>query len=170
LVDTALGALGVAWSDAGLVRVQLPLASAAEACERLRTSCGCDLATMPDGIAAVAQRLRAHLAGAPQDLTDVALDMRGLGDFAVRVYRAARGIPPGQTRTYGALAAEVGAAKAARAVGRAIGANPFAIVVPCHRVMAHNGRLGGFSAYGGIATKARLLALEGVVVGPSSAG
>ena len=81
--------------------------------------------------------------------------------FASRVYDTTRAIPPGKTRTYGEIAAAIGERDGARAVGQALGRNPFAIVVPCHRVVGANAKLIGFSASGGIATKLKLLKLEG---------
>jgi methylated-DNA-[protein]-cysteine S-methyltransferase len=86
--------------------------------------------------------------------------MQGVPEFNRRVYELARAIPPGSTRTYGALATQLGDPKLAREVGQALGLNPFPIVIPCHRVVAANGRVGGFSAPGGQHTKLRLLALE----------
>jgi methylated-DNA-[protein]-cysteine S-methyltransferase len=80
--------------------------------------------------------------------------------FSVRVYEAARRVPPGCTVSYGELARAAGSPGAARAVGRAMATNPFPIVIPCHRVLASGGKAGGFSAYGGVATKDRLLAIE----------
>jgi methylated-DNA-[protein]-cysteine S-methyltransferase len=109
-----------------------------------------------DGIVAL-------LAGADDDLADVPLDTEGLAPFHARVYEAARAIRPGETTTYGALAAALGADRgAARAVGQALGANPWPIVVPCHRITAAGGRTGGFSAPGGVATKLRILDVERV--------
>jgi methylated-DNA-[protein]-cysteine S-methyltransferase len=87
--------------------------------------------------------------------------MEGVSPFHRRVYEEARTIPPGKTLSYGDIAARLGARNAARAVGQALGRNPFAIVVPCHRVLAAGGKIGGFSAQGGINTKRRMLALEG---------
>ncbi|MGH6794019.1 MAG: methylated-DNA--[protein]-cysteine S-methyltransferase, partial [Methylocella sp.] len=95
------------------------------------------------------------------ELSSVLLDMDLVPPFHRRVYEAARSIPRGGTMTYGALAARAGDAGSARAVGQALARNPFAIVVPCHRVVAAGGKIGGFSASGGIATKCRLLAIEG---------
>ncbi|HZP27547.1 MAG TPA: MGMT family protein, partial [Acidimicrobiia bacterium] len=91
-------------------------------------------------------------------------DMHGIPRFHQRVYEAARAVPVGTTVTYGELAARVGSPASARAVGQAMAANPFPIVVPCHRVLSAGGRLGGFSATGGLATKRRMLAIEGVVL------
>ena len=79
------------------------------------------------------------------------------------VYAEARRILPGRTRTYGELAQDLGKPGAARAVGQALGANPFVLVVPCHRVLAAGGKLNGFSAHGGIRTKQRLLEIEGAM-------
>lgn len=101
------------------------------------------------------------LDGARTDLSFVALDCEGLGAFERRAYEAARSIPPGSTTTYGAIAAALGEPGAARAVGQAMGHNPFPVIVPCHRVLATDGSLGGFSAGGGTRTKLRLLAIEG---------
>src|SRR5207244_4465282 len=95
------------------------------------------------------------------DLSAVALDMERVSPFHRRVYQVARTIPPGATLSYGDIAAHLGARGLARAVGQALGRNPFAIVVPCHRVLAAGGKAGGFSANGGITTKLRLLSLEG---------
>jgi methylated-DNA-[protein]-cysteine S-methyltransferase len=87
--------------------------------------------------------------------------MEGVPEFHQRVYEVARTIPPGNTLSYGDIAARLGSPRAARAVGQALGRNPFAIVVPCHRVLGAGGKIGGFSAQGGIDTKRRMLALEG---------
>jgi methylated-DNA-[protein]-cysteine S-methyltransferase len=96
----------------------------------------------------------------PADLTHLVLDMDGVPPFHQRVYALARQIPPGETLTYGELARQLGEPGAARAVGQALGHNPFAPVVPCHRVLAADGRSGGFSANGGVSTKLRMLLIE----------
>jgi methylated-DNA-[protein]-cysteine S-methyltransferase len=110
----------------------------------------------------VIDRIAALLRGEVSDLSTIALDMDEVPTFHRRVYEAARAIPPGMTLSYGDVAARAGAPGAARAVGQALGRNPFPIVVPCHRVLAGGGKIGGFSAQGGIATKRRMLAIEGV--------
>jgi methylated-DNA-[protein]-cysteine S-methyltransferase len=107
-----------------------------------------------DGIVAL-------LCGKVSDLSAVVLDMDRVPPFHRRVYAVARTIPPGTTLSYGEIAARLGAPGSARAVGQALGRNPFAIVVPCHRVLAAGGKLGGFSANGGITTKLRMLSIEG---------
>ena len=109
--------------------------------------------------------IQALLAGEPRDLCEVRLDMSRISPFHQQVYAITRAIPPGQTRTYGDLAQQLGSLGLARAVGQALGLNPFAPVVPCHRVLAAGGRPGGFSAEGGAATKLRMLQLEGACPG-----
>ena len=99
--------------------------------------------------------------GEPDDLVGIALDTAGVPEFNRRVYAVTRTVPPGETTSYGAVAARIGEPGAAQAVGRALGQNPFPIVVPCHRVVAADGRLTGFSAPGGIDTKRRMLEIEG---------
>ena len=116
----------------------------------------------------VAQRaldgIVALLRGEPSDLDAIALDMEGVPAFHQRVYEVARTIRRGETLSYGAIAARLSSPEMARDVGQALGQNPFPLIVPCHRVLAADGKLGGFSAYGGVATKLRLLAIEGASV------
>lgn len=114
----------------------------------------------PAHVQAAIDAIVALLAGEPSDLSGIVLDMAAVPPFERRVYEAARGIPPGALLTYGEIAARLGAPGAARAVGQALARNPWAIVVPCHRVLAAGGKTGGFSAHGGTATKMRLLAIE----------
>jgi len=111
----------------------------------------------------VIDRVVALLRGEATNLADVALDMEGVPEFNARVYAIARTIPAGATITYGEIAKRLGEADA-RDVGQAMGQNPFAPIVPCHRVVAAGGKTGGFSAKGGVATKLRLLAIEGTPV------
>ena len=110
---------------------------------------------------AVIDEIVALLTGQRVDLGDTPLDMDGLGDLDRRVYDVARTIPPGRTMSYGDVATRLGDPTLARAVGQALGRNPFAIVVPCHSVVGADGRLTGFSANGGVATKERMLVIEG---------
>lgn len=161
LFDTAIGRCGIAWGGRGVVGVQLPEASARETRARLVERFPEARESLPPPeIEHARQAIAALLRGEPGDLSAIALDMAGVPPFHRRVFEAARAIPPGSTLSYGDIAERIGAAGAARAVGQALGRNPFAIVVPCHRVLAAGGKLGGFSANGGIATKLRLLALE----------
>ncbi|CAN5401648.1 methylated-DNA--[protein]-cysteine S-methyltransferase [soil metagenome] len=162
LFPTALGDCGIAWGPKGIVGVHLPEADRQAALARLQRRFP-DFAEspMPPEVARAADGVRALLAGEQPDLLDVVLDDTGVPDFHRRVYALARRIPPGQTLTYGEVATALGDKGLARAVGQAMGANPFAPVVPCHRVLAANGRPGGFSAHGGALVKLRMLAIEG---------
>jgi O-6-methylguanine DNA methyltransferase len=162
LFETAIGHCGVAWSPRGLVGVQLPEGRPAATRARMRRRWAeADERRPPKEVRAAVDAMVSLLAGRPADLSGVALDMDGVPTFHQRVYEVARTIPAGQTRTYGEIAAELGAPGTAQAVGQALGRNPFAIVVPCHRVVAAGGKTGGFSAKGGVTTKLRILAIEG---------
>lgn len=161
LFDTAIGRCGIAWGDRGVVGVQLPEVDEAKTRARLRRWFPeAREASPPPGVRGALDGIVALLQGEASDLSAVVLDMDRVLPFNRRVYEAARTIPPGETLSYGDLAARVGDRGAARDVGKALGQNPFAIIVPCHRVLAAGGAIGGFSAPGGIATKHRLLAIE----------
>jgi methylated-DNA-[protein]-cysteine S-methyltransferase len=161
LFDTAIGWCGVAWTDRGLAGVQLPEASEADTRERMLRRFPAAAETAPPAeVQRAIDRIVALLHGERNDLSAIALDMEEVAPFHRRVYEVARTIPPGKTLAYGEVAARLGAAGAARAVGQALGRNPFPIVVPCHRVLAAGGKIGGFSAHGGTATKRRMLAIE----------
>jgi methylated-DNA-[protein]-cysteine S-methyltransferase len=161
LFDTAIGACAIAWGERGLVGVQLPEASAARTRARLRRRFpDAAEAPPPPPVQRAIEGIVALLRGEAVDLSAVALDMDGVPPFDRRVYEVARTIPAGATLAYGDIAARLGAPGEARAVGHALGQNPFPLVVPCHRVLAAGGKVGGFSANGGIATKLRLLSIE----------
>jgi methylated-DNA-[protein]-cysteine S-methyltransferase len=162
LFDTGIGRCGIAWGGRGVVGVQLP--EAREAATRARLLARFPEvreASPPPAVQRALDRIAALLRGEESDLSSIALDMDRVPPFHRRVYTAARKIPPGSTLSYGEIATRIGAPGAARAVGQALGRNPFAIVVPCHRVLAAGGKVGGFSADGGITTKLRLLSIEG---------
>jgi methylated-DNA-[protein]-cysteine S-methyltransferase len=165
IFDTAIGRCGIAWGPRGINAVQLPMSSEDKTRARIRQRHG-DLAEAPppaevqsaiDGIVEL-------LAGKPNDLTDIVLDLDGVPEFTRGVYDIARTIPPGKTMTYGDIAKRLGGVELSRDVGQALGRNPCPIVVPCHRVLAAGGKPGGFSANGGVATKLKMLAIEGAVV------
>lgn len=167
LFDTAVGRCAIAWSPRGLAAFQLPEADDDATLRRLRRGRGGigELGQVTGVAQRVVDGVTALLDGQRDDLADIPLDLQGLPPFHCAVYAEARRILPGQTLTYGELAARLGDPLAARAVGQALGDNPFAIVVPCHRVLAANRRAGGFSAGGGVETKLRLLTLEGARFG-----
>ena len=162
LFDTAIGPSALAWGERAITGAQLPGPSAAATRSRMRQRFpGVDETAPPPFAATVIAGIQALLQGQPRDLAAVPLDYSGVPDFHQRVYRAALAIPPGRTLTYGAIAQQLGEPGSARAVGQALGANPFAPIVPCHRVLAAGGRQGGFSAHGGATTKLKMLAIEG---------
>lgn len=176
LFQTAIGTCAIAYGEGGVLALLLPSHSDASTeraivrlvRQRIGTPSTLDDAP-PPRIVELTSELRAHLAGQPRTFADAHLDFGGLSDFRRAVYEAARTIPSGQVQTYADVAKVAGSAGAARAVGRALATNPFAIVVPCHRVLGSERDLHGFSAPGGIKTKARLLALEGAKLGAPSA-
>jgi methylated-DNA-[protein]-cysteine S-methyltransferase len=159
--ETAIGTCGIVWSADGIAGVSLP-----EEQEKLLRSRfaarypKAEEGQPPPAIAEAIARIKALLRGEPDDLGDIVLDEAGLPAFNKRVYDTARRISPGATRTYGEIAKELGDPLLAREVGQALGRNPYPIIVPCHRVLAANGRTGGFSATGGVQTKFRMLAIE----------
>jgi methylated-DNA-[protein]-cysteine S-methyltransferase len=160
--DSAIGVLGIAWSERGIAGLRLPERDAQETRRHmLRRFPALVEAEPPHDVQAAIEGIQALLRGEPRDLAEIALDLDGIGDFQRGVYAIARRIPPGRTRSYGDIATELGDRLLARAVGQALGANPFAPVVPCHRVLAAGGKWGGFSAHGGAEAKLRMLATEG---------
>ena len=118
----------------------------------------------PPWVATVVDDIRRYLAGEPVDFAAVAVDLSSLDPFRQKLYETMRSLAWGRTTTYGELAQKLGSTdwEGARDVGEAMGRNPVPVVIPCHRVLAAGGKLGGFSAHGGAKTKAKLLALEGV--------
>jgi methylated-DNA-[protein]-cysteine S-methyltransferase len=162
LFDTPIGRCGIAWGESGIAGVQLPEAGEPETRARmLHRFPAAGEAVPPPEVQGAVDGIVALLRGEASVLSTVALDMDGVPEFHRRVYEAARAIPPGNTLSYGDIAKRAGAPGAARAVGQALGRNPFPIVVPCHRVLAAGGKIGGFSAQGGVETKRRMLEIEG---------
>ncbi|MEZ5996051.1 MAG: methylated-DNA--[protein]-cysteine S-methyltransferase [Hyphomonadaceae bacterium] len=162
LFDTAIGRCGIAWGARGVVGVQLPERSEATTLTRLMRHCPHAEETAPPKLIARAiDDIQALLNGEKKTLRTIELDMSRVPAFNARVYATTRAIAPGHTRTYGEIARAIGEKDGARAVGQALGRNPFAIVVPCHRVVGANDKLVGFSANGGIATKLKILKIEG---------
>jgi len=168
IFETAAGYCGIAWRDAGITRFQLPTASAAAA-ERLllRRLPEADVGEPPPVVKEAVAAVKRYFEGEETDFSGFELDLEGQDAFFRQIYAAARKIAWGRTTTYGALAKELGAGpEAARDVGQAMAKNPVALIIPCHRVLAAGGKIGGFSAPGGSSAKMRMLELEGVRVGP----
>ncbi|WP_134494431.1 methylated-DNA--[protein]-cysteine S-methyltransferase [Microvirga pakistanensis] len=161
LFDTPIGVCGLAWNGRGIVGVQLPEDDASLTRSRIaKRFPGTAEAPPPPAIRAIMADMVALLKGEARDLSGVPLDMEGVPELHRNVYEVARGIPPGRVLTYGEIASRLHIENA-RLIGQALGRNPFALIVPCHRVVAAGGKLGGFSANGGSMTKRRLLAIEG---------
>ncbi|MEX2092396.1 MAG: methylated-DNA--[protein]-cysteine S-methyltransferase [Pirellulales bacterium] len=169
--ETELGWMALAHRGEMLAGVVFGHASKRQAMESLRQKLGCgdvapaivdflDFEELAESMIGVVERLRAYAAGEQVDLSDVRVDERHLTDFGRRIVRACRRIPRGTTRSYGQLAADCGSPGAARAVGQVMAKNRYPLIVPCHRVLAAGGLLGGFSAPQGLAMKRRLLMLE----------
>jgi len=165
LFDTAIGRCGIAWGDDGILAVSFPETNDAATLQRLRRR-------VPDAeqtweasqaVAPVIAAIRALAEGEAAGFDDARLDMTGVGEFEKSVYALTRRIAPGETRTYGKLARDLGDVSLSRQVGQALGANPFPIVIPCHRVVGAGGTMTGFSAPGGTETKRRLLKIEGAI-------
>lgn len=166
LFQTAIGLCGVCWSRDGITGVQLPEADKSVTERRLeKRAGGGSAAEPPPRVKTAIRRITRLLDGKPDDLADLPLDMSAIPAFHRRIYEAARKIGPGRTAAYGEIARMAGSAGVSRAAGQALARNPFALVVPCHRVLAAGGKPGGFSAYGGFETKRRLLEIEGVELG-----
>ena len=156
----------MAWGSRGVSAFQLPEPTDATTLRRMfRRGPVLPQQDPPPAVQHAIDRIVALLHGEPIDLRDVVLDFDGIAPFHRRVYEITRQILAGQTRSYGEIAAELGDPGASRAVGQALGANPFAIIVPCHRVLAAGGRSGGFSAGGGVSTKLRILLIERAQIG-----
>lgn len=148
---TSIGSCAITWGVHGLTGFRLPEAAPEET----------DVAP-PADLQAVIERVQRHLRGEYQDFADLGYDFSDVPEFDAAVLRATLTVKPGQTRSYGEIAAAIGQGPgASRAVGRALGANHWPLLIPCHRIVSANGRMTGFSGPGGVKTKLRLLTLEG---------
>jgi methylated-DNA-[protein]-cysteine S-methyltransferase len=161
---TAFGICGIAWNDTGLTAFQLPDETDELAGENLaRRSHSLPAEGPPPAwVQSVIDRAQRHLAGDLQDFSDVPLDWSRVSDFQQAVYLQNQAIPAGHKKSYGEIARLMAMGpEAARAVGVALATNPWPLIVPCHRVVSARDKMTGFSAWGGVRTKTRLLALEG---------
>ena len=172
--ETALGFIGIAWSDKGLTRLCLPQRDRAAVERRLlkhARDVGSEIpaelsSDAPAWVADLIRAITAYAAGEEVDFSAVPVDLSGVDDFRLAIYAAARKLQFGEITTYGELAVRAGHPGLARETGAALGSNPVPLVIPCHRILAAGGKIGGFSAPGGSATKEKMLKLEGVRVGP----
>jgi O-6-methylguanine DNA methyltransferase len=173
LFKTPLGPCGIAWKESAepgkawvVTYIQLPESTRGLTEERIAGRSGRRKARLvPAAIAGIIKRIQNHLHGDLQDFQDIGIDLNRTAPFAKMVYEGARKIPAGRTVTYGALAKEIKRPTAFRAVGQALSKNPIPLIIPCHRILASGNNSGGFSAHGGVTTKAKLLAIEGVTLG-----
>lgn len=164
LFPSAIGECALIWGPQGVCGLALPERAVSTVRARVRAQFGAPEEVAPSGLwLSVIEALQRLLSRQWADLSSVSLDMSGISPFHQRVYVAARDVGIGETITYGELARRVDSPKAARAVGQALGANPFALIVPCHRIVSAS-NLGGFTAHGGTATKQRLLEIERAIV------
>jgi methylated-DNA-[protein]-cysteine S-methyltransferase len=161
--ETKLGHAAIAWSDDGVTRFNLP-GPQEVATKRLG---GATPADPPPHVAAIADQAKRYFDGEPIDFAPIGLDLAGVEPFRCSIYDALRKVGFGETVTYGELAKRAGATQpqAAQDVGVAMARNPVPLIIPCHRVLAAGGKLGGFSAPGRTEAKQRMLALEGVFIG-----
>jgi len=154
-LETTIGTCGLVWHEAGLTAFRLP-----DDTETSESSIRAE--KIPEWIQNIVSRVQRHLAGDWQDFSDLKYDFTSTGDFPRQVYDATLQIKSGATCSYGDIARALNRPlEISRAVGTALGANPWPLLIPCHRVVASNGKMTGFSGPGGIKTKLRLLALEG---------
>lgn len=168
IFETEGGFCGIAWNSAGISRFQLPDKDAGSTEKLLlrRLKSG-KPGVPPQEVQAAIDAVKRYFAGEPVDFSGFRLDLEDQDPFFKKIYHAARQIGWGCTTTYGAIARQLGAGpEAAREVGQAMAKNPVALIVPCHRVLAAGGKIGGFSAPGGSISKARMLELEGVRLMP----
>ena len=166
LFDTPIGTCGVAWNKNGIAGMQLPAKDVDRTRAHIRKRWpGAVEAAPPPGVQRAIGRVLILLKGETIDLSDIPLDLGDAPEFNRKVWDIARAVPPGQTITYGDIAKRLGVGpERARDVGQAMCSNPVPIIVPCHRVVAASGKMGGFSAPGGVDTKRRMLEIEGAAV------
>jgi len=171
IFDTAAGFCGIAWNDIGITRFMLPSTSADTTRKSFKRRLpGAEPGTPTPAVTAAIAAVKRYFEGEKIDFADLQLDLGEQNAFFAQVYAAARRVGWGQTTTYGTLAKQLSPApQAARDVGQAMAKNPVPLIIPCHRVLAAGGKVGGFSAPGGSATKTRMLELEGIRFAPPPA-
>ncbi|MBV9505364.1 MAG: methylated-DNA--[protein]-cysteine S-methyltransferase [Acidobacteriia bacterium] len=168
--DTSAGTCAIAWNDIGISRFQLPTERPEEVeTWQQRRVPGAVPGSPNSDVSRVIEAAIRYFDGHLVDFSDAAVDLRGQPEFFAKTYISLRDVPYGKTTTYGELAKSVGeGVERSREVGIAMATNPVPLIIPCHRVLAAGGRLGGFSAPGGTESKTRMLRLEGIAIVPRS--
>ena len=164
IFDTKNGFAALAWNENGVNGLRLPVSSEARAeASVLRRFPQARRTTPSTQMASLISEIKRYFDGEKVDFSAVPLDLGSQDPFFARVYAEVRKLGWGETTTYGAVAKVLGAEpQAARDVGQAMASNPIPLIVPCHRVLAAGGKIGGFSAPGGSSSKAKMLEIEGV--------
>jgi methylated-DNA-[protein]-cysteine S-methyltransferase len=155
ILETALGDMGLGWTERGLARIALPGGNLHSLLSRWG-----HLREPPPSLYPLIERILGYARGEQVEFDDIELDFGVVPEFHHRCYDDIRALKWGQTTTYGAIAHRLGDRSLSRAVGQAMGANPMPLVVPCHRVLGSDGKAGGFSGPGGVPFKMKMLALE----------
>lgn len=168
LFETGLGVIAIAWRDAAIVRLLLPQSDTC-AMARKMEAFGAAPGEPSGNVAEIIDMVRRYADGANIDFSGVNVSAGDVGQMREAIYAALRQVPHGETLTYGQLAERAGYKGMAREIGEAMGKNPVPLIVPCHRVVAAGGKIGGFSAPGGSVTKEKMLRLEGALTPPSQA-
>ncbi len=159
--ETALGWIGIGWSANGITHLQLPEKDrSATETRLLARGASTGVGPPPPAIQDVIGALIRYASGEQVDFSRAPVDFAGVDEFRLAIYEQARRLGYGATTTYGGLCDAAGHPGLARETGAAMGSNPVPIIVPCHRVLAAGGKMGGFSASGGVFTKRRLLDME----------
>jgi methylated-DNA-[protein]-cysteine S-methyltransferase len=158
---TPFGFCAIAWSEQGVTRFQLPECDKQSLMDRMGSASQERQDDLPRRIEVVVAKVERYFNGERVEFSDAPLDLRARRPFDMAVYEATRAVAWGEIATYGEIARKAGSPLAARAVGHALSRNPIAIIIPCHRILAAGAKIGGFSAFGGVAVKEQLLGLEG---------
>lgn len=168
LFESALGVIAIAWRDDTVVRLLLPQSDTG-AMARKMEAFGATAADPAAAVTEIIEMVRRYAGGENVDFSAVNVSAGEVGEMREAIYAVLRQVPHGETLTYGDLAKRAGYPGQAREIGEAMGKNPVPLIVPCHRVVAAGGKIGGFSAPGGSVTKEKMLKLEGALARPAQA-
>lgn len=152
LIDTPMGDVAICFSDRGIKGISLPPVQ--------KKTRNLPQKPQPIWFKQAAQQIRSFLSGRDEDLANIPMDLEGISEFRMQVYKAAMSVTRGQTATYGDLARKIGKPQAARAIGQALRHNPIPLIIPCHRILGRDGGLVGFTGGSGLRTKELLIRLE----------